>query len=60
MPSPEQWEQASEKQMKDLMEWTMDCLKRLKIGCQERRKRTTLRVIRFGPGHRCVEVGHET
>ena len=58
MPSAEQWEQASEKRMKDLMEWTMDCLNRPKIGCQER-KRTTLWVIKSGPGRRCVEVEHE-
>ena len=32
MPSAEQWEQASEKRMKDLVEWTMDCLKAAKNG----------------------------
>ena len=67
MPSPEQWEQASEKQMKDLVEWTIDCLKEPKVErrweeeCQEEKegKRTTLRVVKFGPGRRCVEAEYE-
>ena len=61
MPSPEQWEQASEKEMKGLVEWTIDCLKGPKVECREEEegKRTTLRVVRFGPGRRCVEAEYE-
>ena len=50
-PSSEQWEEALEKQMKDLEEWAIDCLKEPRIECQEEgRKRTTLRAIKFAPG----------
>ena len=55
-----EWEEAFEKQMKDLGGWTVDCLK-LKTGCQEGegRGRTAFRVIKFSSDRPCqssVEV----
>ena len=57
-PSPEQWEEVLGKQMRDLGEWAIDCLKKPETECREGegRKRTTLRTIEFGPGYRSVKV----
>ena len=63
--SREAWELSLERrtrglgqQMKDLEEWTIDCLKEPKAVYQEGEGRgTTLRVIEFGRGRRSVRVG---
>ena len=55
---PAQWEWALAKQTKDLEEWAADCLKEPETGYleEEERKKTTLRVIKIGPGCRSVMV----
>ena len=57
-PSSEQWEEALEKQMNDLEERAIDCLKAQRMGCREEegRKRTTLRAIKFATGRGPVRV----
>ena len=56
-PSEEQWEHTLEKRAKDLEEWAVVCLKKPRTGCQEgERRRTTLRIIKFGPSHWSAKV----
>ena len=56
-PSMERWEQALTKQMKDLEERAMDCLRMPRTGCREGEgRRLTLRVIKFRRGCRPAKV----
>ena len=54
------FEEALEKEMRDLEEWAIDCLKKPRMGCLEvEGRRTTLRAIDFSsnpPSQRSVEV----
>lgn len=54
-PSVGQWDQALEKQAKDLEEYAKDCLKKPETGFWEEggRRRTTLRVIEFSSPRPC-------
>ena len=50
-------EQASEKEMRRLEKWAIECLKRPKIGCPDvAGRRSVLRSIKFGSSWRSVEV----
>ena len=61
MNSSEQQERALRKQTEDMKDWAIDCLKKPETECQEgeerERKKTTLRVFTFGPGHPCHSSG---
>ena len=55
MHFPEQEKQMLRKQIKDLEDWAIECLKKSEMSCQEggERKRIMLRVLRFSAGHPC-------
>ena len=61
MDSSEEQEEISRKQMEDMKDWTMDCLKKPETGFQEgeerERKRITLRVFMFCAGRPCHSSG---
>ena len=61
MGSSKQEEEILKKQTEDMKDWAVDCLKKPEIGWREgeerERKRITLRVFMFGPGHPCHSSG---
>ena len=61
MGSSKQQEEILKKQMEDMKDWAMDCLKKPEAGLREgeerERKRITLRVFMFGPGRPCHSSG---
>ena len=61
MGSSKQQEEISRKQMKDMKDWAIDCLKKpgteFQKGEERERKRITLRVFMFDPGRPCHSSG---
>ena len=55
MNSSEQQERILGKQIKDMEDWAIDCLKKPGTGCREgeEKRRITLRVFRFSIGRPC-------
>ena len=61
MDYSKQQEEISRKQMKDMKDWAIDCLKKpgteFQKGEERERKRITLRVFMFDPGRPCHSSG---